>query len=207
MQIYLWATTMLYGPLAWAYDVVAWLVSFGYWSRWRLDALEYLKAGSVLEIGFGTGGLLAALVEGGMDVTGLELSPQMHTVTGRKLRKREMNVKRVRGKSESLPFHTQSFDNVISTFPSNYILDQRTMCEVFRVLRGNGRWVVLGFGVTFNSGIKRWVTDLWMGRAADNLIPALIQKMAAAGFQARRVDHQSEGYTLPVLIMEKISEN
>ena len=203
VKAYLWATTLLYGPLAWAYDAVAWLVSFGYWSRWRLDALGFLKAGTVLETGFGTGSLLVTLSEGGYDVTGLEISPQMHKVAGRRLSKMRLPVKRVRGRSEALPFMTHFFDNVVSTFPSNYILDERTMREVFRIMRCNGRWVVVGLGVEFESGIKRLVTDLWMGRAADLIIPVLMQKMTAIGFQARRVDHQSDGYTLPVLIMEK----
>lgn len=203
VRAYLWATTLLYGPLAWVYDAVAWLVSFGYWSRWRLDALEYLQPGIVLETGFGTGALLLSLSEGGFDVIGLELSPQMHKVTARRLRNMGLAVKRVRGRSEAMPFMTHCFDNVVSTFPSNYILDERTLREVFRIIRCNGRWVVVGLGVEFNSGIKRLVTDLWMGHAADLIIPVLMQKMAAIGFQARRVDHQSDGYTLPVLIMEK----
>ncbi len=203
MKAYLWATTLLYGPLAWAYDVVAWLVSFGFWSRWRLDALEYLKAGTVLEIGFGTGALLLSLSEGGFDVTGLEPSQQMHKVTARRLRNMGLSVKRVRGRSWAMPFMTHYFDNVVSTFPSNYILDERTLREVFRIMRCNGRWVVVGLGVEFNSGVKRLVTDLWMGRAEDLMVSVMLDKMETVGFQARRVDHQSDVYTLPVLILEK----
>ena len=122
VKAYLWATELLYGPLAWAYNAVAWLVSFGYWSRWRLDALGYLQAGSVLETGFGTGALLVALAEGGFNVTGLEPSPQMLKVTDQTLSRKCMVIKRVRGKTEAMPFMTDWFDNVVSTFPSNYIL-------------------------------------------------------------------------------------
>lgn len=207
MKAYLWATRLLYGPLAWAYDAVAWLVSFGYWSRWRLDAIEYLKQGSVLETGFGTGALLVALSEAGFDVTGLEPSPQMHKATARRLKKRRLSIKQVCGRADAVPFLMRSFDNIVTTFPSNYILDERTMKEVFRIMKRNGRWVVVGLGVQFKSGIKRLVTDLWMGRGVDLMVPVLTEKMEASGFKVSRVDHQSDVYTLPVLIMEKSSED
>lgn len=205
VRAYLWATSLLYGPFAWTYDAVAWLVSFGYWSRWRLDSIDYLRAGSVLETGFGTGALLLALAERGFEVTGLEPSHQMQRMTGRRLEQFHLPIRRVWGRSEAMPFRADCFDNVLSTFPSNYILDDRTIREVFRILNSDGRWVVLGLGVVFNSGFKRWVTDLWMGRGEERLIPIFIEKMEAFGFHVKLIDHQGDGYTLPILIMEKLS--
>jgi len=206
VRAYLWATRLLYGPFAWAYDAVAWLVSFGYWSQWRLDAVNYLKTGSVLETGFGTGALLMVLAESGFEVTGLEPSNQMQKMTGRRLKKFSLPIRRVRGRSEAMPFLPEHFDNVVSTFPSNYILDDRTIREMFRVLNSHGRWVVLGLGVVFDSGFKRLLTDLWMGRGEDVLILLFVEKMKAAGFHMTLVDHQGDGYTLPVLIMEKFND-
>ena len=203
MKAYLWATALLYGPFAWAYDAVAWLVSFGYWSRWRLDALGYLQAGSVLETGFGTGELLAALAEGGFDVTGLEPSPQMLKVTDRKLRKKKLIIKRLQSKTEAIPFMTDWFDNVVSTFPSNYILEEQTIREICRVMDRDGRWVVVGMGVRFKSGILQFIVNLWMGRSVNVFIQHFVEFVESKGFQATRVDHQTDAYTLPVLIMEK----
>jgi ubiquinone/menaquinone biosynthesis C-methylase UbiE len=203
VRAYLWATRLLYGPFAWAYDAVAWLVSFGYWSRWRLDTLGYLQAGKVLETGFGTGELLVALVEEGFDVTGLEPSPQMLKVTDRKLRRKKLLIKRVRGKTEAIPFMADRFDNVLSTFPSNYILGARTLREINRVMDRNGRWVVVGMGVRFKSGIRGFIVNLWMGRYVDVFIRQFVEFAESTGFKARRVDHQTDAYTLPVLIMEK----
>jgi ubiquinone/menaquinone biosynthesis C-methylase UbiE len=203
VKAYLWATELLYGPFAWAYDAVAWLVSFGFWSRWRLDALAFLKPGSVLEIGFGTGKLLIALAESGLDVTGLELSPQMHRVTARKLNKRERFIKCVRASAKAIPFTSEAFDNIISTFPSNYILADEVLCQIRRVLDRQGRCIVLGLGVQFTSGIKRRLTNLWMGSAMDEVIQHFIQSAQKAGFSATRVDHQTQAYLLPVLILER----
>jgi len=56
---YFEAAELLYHQFAWAYDAVAWGVSFGYWSRWWRDALKCLLDGSVLEIGFGTSDLFS----------------------------------------------------------------------------------------------------------------------------------------------------
>lgn len=201
-KAYLWGTELLYGPLAWAYDGVAWLVSFGYWSHWRLDALEYIRPGSVLEIGFGTGELLIALAEGGREVIGLELSTKMQRVTGRKLQKRSMSVKRVQGRTEVLPFPKGSFDNVLATFPSNYILKQKTLQEIHRVLHRDGRCIIVGLGVKFSSGCKRWLSNLWLGSASEPMIQDFLTNVTRMGFTVRRVDHQAEDYTLSVLVME-----
>lgn len=203
VKAYLWATELLYGPFAWAYDAVAWLVSFGNWSSWRLHALAYLKPGSVLEIGFGTGELLLTLAKAGLSVTGVELSPQMHRVTSRKLAKRSLAINRTRASTKALPFPAQSFDNLISTFPSNYILDPKTLGQVRRVLDHHGRCIVLGLGVEFKSGIKRFLTNLWMGQHMDEMVQHFIDSAHAAGFSVIRIDHQEDAYNIPVVILER----
>ena len=39
---------LLYGPFAWTYDGVAWLVSLGQWTAWGRVALRYLEGQPVL---------------------------------------------------------------------------------------------------------------------------------------------------------------
>lgn len=202
-KTYLWVVELLYGPLAWAYDTIAWLVSFGYWSQWRLDVLEYTRPGPTLEMGFGTGELLIALSMRGDEVIGLELSPQMHQVTARKLRISSLTSKRVRARTEAMPFMAGRFDNLIATFPSQYILKQETLSEIRRVLKQQGRCVVLGLGVHFKSGLKQWLTHLWMGHDADTMIRWFVEHTEAQGLTVTRVDHQADAYTLPVLILER----
>jgi ubiquinone/menaquinone biosynthesis C-methylase UbiE len=203
LRAYLWAAEQLYGSLAWAYDAIAWLVSFGYWSRWRLDALAYLHPGSVLEVGFGTGAVLISLAERSRNVTGLDPSAQMQKVTARKLAKQALQVKRVRGLAERMPFAMGTYDNVLSTFPSKYILNPETLSEIWRVLSRSGRCVIVGLGVQFNGGIKRWLTDLWLGRTRDGLLEQFSEMVKKAGFSVNIVKHQTETYTLPVWILEK----
>ena len=203
VEAYLWATEQLYGPLAWAYDAVAWVVSFGYWQRWRLDALTYIQPGTVLEVGFGTGELLLVMAKQGYRVTGLEPSAQMHKVTARKLRRRKEYVSRVRGNAEAIPLAAGSFANVIVTFPSNYILREATLGEIHRVLNANGCCVVVGWGVHFKSSLLRIVTQLWLGIGAKSAIDRFTQTAQKAGFEVAHVMHHADAYTLPVVILEK----
>lgn len=203
LKAYFWLAEHLYHSLAWAYDFVAWLVSFGNWSRWRLDALHYLQPGSILEIGFGTGELLIKMAQDGGDIIGLELSPQMHTVTARKLSGKGLTVPRVRANTRAIPFDSGIFNNLISTFPSHYIAHEDTLDEIFRVLSPGGRVVIIGLGVRFKSPIKRFLTGWLIGDTSDNLIKGLVMEAEAAGFEASVVGHKAETYTLPILFLER----
>ena len=207
LKTYLWATEQLYGPCAWAYDSVAWLVSFGCWSRWRLDILAYVKSGRILEIGFGTGELLMALVARGHEIIGLELSPNMHKVTDEKLQRKNVDVVRLRGRAEAIPLKSDTFDTVILTFPSNYIFNEASLREIKRVLNREGRCLVLGLGVRFESGLKRWLTSLWMSKHSENLIQVFMQRTEKMGLRAVCIQHQADGYSLPVVILERSHAN
>jgi len=202
VKTYVWAAELLYHNLAWAYDSVSCLVSFGYWPRWRLDALQYLTSGAVLETGFGTGSLLIDMTERGLDVIGLELSSQTQRVTSRKLSRRDVAVKRVLGRTEALPFPARKFMNVLSTFPSNYIFDEKTCKETHRVLDKSGRWVILGLGMNFKPGIKKRLTKWLWGDWDEALIQHLVEKFNSAGFSSRVIRHETDQYVLPILILE-----
>ncbi len=203
VKCYLWATELLYHQLAWAYDLVAWIVSFGNWSRWRKDALTYLKPGSVLETGFGTGSLLFSLTEHGFNAIGLECSPEMQRVARRKMKRRGVLTRRVMGRTEAVPFPAGAFMNVLSTFPSGYIAQEQTIKEVKRVLNDEGRWVIVGLSVAFKSGLKRWMTN-WLLRDSDTgMVQHFIAKVEGLGLRTRVVEHQSAEYSLDVVILEK----
>ena len=49
----------------------------------------------------------------------------------------------IQGSAQHLPFSNDSFDTVVSTFPSEYIYDPDTIAEVARVLRPGGRFIVI----------------------------------------------------------------
>ena len=78
---------LLYNEMAFTYDWVSWLVSFGQWRRWQRAALRYLNARPdelVLELAHGTGSLHLDMRARGYRTIGLDLSPYMGRIASRK---------------------------------------------------------------------------------------------------------------------------
>lgn len=132
-----------YHAFAWTYDIVSWVVSVGRWRDWLLTALPYIDGPRVLELGHGPGHLQVALRQKGLVAFGLDESRQMGRLTFGRLVHINLPVALTRGHAQSLPFAMGCFDNVVATFPTNYIFEQRTLDEIFRVLRPGGRLVVV----------------------------------------------------------------
>ena len=206
---------LLYNEFAWTYDVVSWLVSLGDWRRWQVAALPFVVGRDVLEIGHGPGHMLLALQNAGCDVVGLDLSPHM----GRLAQKRtQRTVPLVRGPVQNLPFETAVFDTVFSTFPTDYIVDPATLAAVYRVLRENGRFVIVPEGhLTGGGKITRFIEWLFAitgqrypVEPADQPLPLFeaiwqpyLQRFEAAGFTVRFEHIQLKRSALTVIIAQK----
>ena len=136
----------LYHTFAGAYDLVAYIVSLGQWRNWVTGIIPYITGRRVLEIGFGPGHLQVALNRvGNLSVFGLDESPQMARLAVRRLRGAHTieSVKIVRSRVEQMPFADSSFESVVATFPTPYIVQPETIAQVRRVLSPGGRLVVL----------------------------------------------------------------
>jgi ubiquinone/menaquinone biosynthesis C-methylase UbiE len=134
---------LLYNEMAWSYDVVSWIVSMGNWRRWQRTALDYLGGGRVLEVAHGPGHMMVQLQQGGFDVVGMDISRVMVKMAQKRLRRQGLKSRVVRGDARRLPFTPNSFDAVLSTFPTVFIIDQTTPVNFFRVLRPGGRLVIV----------------------------------------------------------------
>lgn len=132
-----------YHGLAWTYDFVASIVSLGRWRDWGRAGLPYLEGKHILELGFGPGHLQVELARRGFAALGLDESPQMIGQASRNLNREGLPTLLVRGLAQNLPFASSSLDSVLSTFPSDYMRDERTLAEIERVLRPGGRLVVV----------------------------------------------------------------
>jgi ubiquinone/menaquinone biosynthesis C-methylase UbiE len=155
-----WAFDRFYREFAWTYDTVAWLVSRGLWYRWTAAALPYLR-GHVLELGCGTGYMqyvLSATSPG--TAVGLDASRQMLTLALRRAQPTGRAVRLLRGKAQRLPFESGSFQSVLSTFPSTYILDMATLNEIRRVLTGDGRLVIVDNARLTHSDLYAYLVSL-----------------------------------------------
>lgn len=117
----------------------------GQWRAWQRLVLPRLRGHDVLELGCGLGNLLADMLEAGYACRAVEHSPQMVSAARETLARRGLGSLSliVQGSAQSLPFAAASFDNVVSTFPSEYIYDPDTIAEIERVLRPGGRLIVV----------------------------------------------------------------
>ncbi|HEY6287032.1 MAG TPA: class I SAM-dependent methyltransferase [Ktedonobacteraceae bacterium] len=117
----------------------------GQWRVWQRLVLSRLHGYDVLELGCGLGDLLADMSEAGYMCYAVERSPQMVKATRETLRRRKLDkiASVIQGSAQHLPFSNDSFDTIVSTFPSEYIYDPDTIAEVERVLRPGGRFIVV----------------------------------------------------------------
>lgn len=134
---------LLYGPFAWTYHLVAWVVSMGQWNAWAATAMEVLDGPTVLELGHGPGHLQVKMARRGWRPVGIDPSPQMGRLARRRLRRAGLPLRLVRAHAQALPFRDGAFGEVVATFPTEYIVDPRTRDEVVRMLRPGGRIVIV----------------------------------------------------------------
>jgi SAM-dependent methyltransferase len=78
-----------------------------------------------------------------------------------RLKKIGFSPKLARGFAQSLPFEESTFKTVVSTFPSEYIVDPHTLSEIERVLEPGGQVIILALA---------WITgEKWFEKAAGGL--------------------------------------
>ena len=203
IRCFRWLTELLYHQLAWAYDAVAWLVSWGDWSKWRLDALANIPEGEILEVGYGTGALLIEMAKRGHSVVGLEASRQMQQITGRKLQRERLSVIRVQGCTDAMPFSHGSFNTIVASFPANYIAEEASLREFYRILRDRGQVVIVGINIQFSSPLKGWVSNWLLGCEDQRMVQYLVNKAKGVGFKEEIIEFQHEDSSQTVLILKR----
>lgn len=173
---------LLYHPFAFAYDFVATFVSFGQWKNWGQSILPFINGTHILELGHGPGHLQRFLSSRQLILFGIDESNQMIGLAKRKI---GANQKLARGIAQSLPYQNESFDSVISTFPTEYIFQSQTLSEIKRVLRSSGRLIVLPAAFP-KSGFLQWLYKVTVENQ-DSLNESIKTRMIIpfinAGFQ------------------------
>jgi ubiquinone/menaquinone biosynthesis C-methylase UbiE len=145
---------LIYGPLAWSYDLVAWVVSLGRWESWIRSTLPELPGLRILELGHGPGHLQLALHQKGLLAFGLDRSAQMGRLAHRRLSRKSLSPYLVRASADHMPFANRTFDQLVATFPSEYIFQSDTLNEARRLLDQNGRFIVVP--VAWIRGNQSW---------------------------------------------------
>lgn len=197
----------LYHPLAWSYDLIAWVVSAGRWKGWVRSILPLLNGVEVLELGSGTGTLQIALAEVGYRATAVDESRQMLRIVKRKMEAGGFthHSRLIRGRAESLPLPNGYADTIAATFPSEYIGRVETITECRRVLRPGGRLVVLlgveigGIGV-YNLFLRGLYAVTLQKTPPLSILEKSLERLQAYGFRARieTLDFRQDRLTLIV---------
>jgi ubiquinone/menaquinone biosynthesis C-methylase UbiE len=201
---------LLYNELAWTYDMVSWGVSLGQWRAWQRASIPYLGVEGqalVLELAFGTGDLQLDLAEAGLRSIGLDLSPYMGRITSRKLRRKGVPSRLVRGSVLSLPFPAASFEGVVSTFPTEVMVHPSTAQEVSRVLRPGGRFVMVPNGILkLNNPVSRMLEGLYRATGQREPWPGdSFNVWREAGFDLRSETLEMERSVLQIIVAQKSS--
>jgi ubiquinone/menaquinone biosynthesis C-methylase UbiE len=121
-------------------------------------------SGSVLEIGVGTGLNLTHYPPHVRKITSVDPHAGMNKLLARRVRQSAMEVDHRMLGGEELPFADATFDCVVSTWTLCSVQDvERTVWELFRVLKPTGRFLFLEHGASDDPKSRRWQQRLnWL---------------------------------------------
>jgi ubiquinone/menaquinone biosynthesis C-methylase UbiE len=202
---------LLYHPFAWSYDLVSATVSLGRWQDWVRTVVPFVEGSRVLELGHGPGHLQRLLRSRGLLAVGLDESPQMGRLAKKLLSGSgytQCNLSRAL--AQSLPFPAETFDSIISTFPSNYIFDPNTLLEVRRTLKNGGRFIMLPVAwIIGNKLLERYAAALFRvtGQAPTEPVEIISQRFKQpfidTGFKTKIEQVEVKSSLVLIVIAEK----
>ncbi|MGY2946813.1 class I SAM-dependent methyltransferase [Thermostichus sp. MS-CIW-30] len=128
--------------------------------RYRRQLLAHVQ-GAVLEIGFGTGLNLPCYPEHIRKITGVDPNPGMGSLARRRIASSPIAVDWQVADAQELPFPSQSFDSVVSTWTLCSIPNvAKALREIRRVLRAGGKLFFLEHGLSEDPQVQRWQNRL-----------------------------------------------
>ena len=145
-----------------------------------------VEGARLLDVGCGTGRLIAALAARGVEASGVEVSPEMLAVARRKLPSATIQE----GRAERLPFENETFDRVVFWLVVHLVNRAAAFAEANRVLAPDGRLAIVTFDRAHFGGyyLQEYFPSI---RALDEQrFPdreTLERELAAAGFERTRV--------------------
>jgi ubiquinone/menaquinone biosynthesis C-methylase UbiE len=133
---------------AWSKQADHYDTQIGWWER-RFFGEDHrpwacgFATGKVLEVAVGTGLNLPFYGEG-LDVVGIDLSPDMLVIARRRALEAKREVDLREGDAHAIDFADETFDTVVSTYSLCNIPDpEQALSEMQRVLRPGGRLILV----------------------------------------------------------------
>ena len=153
-------------------------------------------SGDVLEIGVGTGRNLP-FYPPDVRLTGLDLTPAMLAVAGRRATELGRDVELRVGDAQALDLPDGQFDTVVATLTLCSIPDdRRAVAEARRVLRPGGRFLLFEHvrsPLLPVRAVQRILDPLCVRFSADHLLREPLDHLAAAGFVVEHSERSKWG--------------
>jgi ubiquinone/menaquinone biosynthesis C-methylase UbiE len=179
-----------YTTLAWSYDFVARIVSVGQWNDWVRSILSPFPVEPILEIAHGPGHLLLELNRRSESAFGVDASRQMCRMASRRLKRNGHGSTVVQARAQALPFPKKIFSTLLSTFPTEFIMDPVSLMEARRTLLPGGQYRIVPMAEIRGPGTFDRAAS-WLFRATgqySDLPLSWTRPLSDAGFQVRRDD-------------------
>jgi len=156
-----------YSKYAKAYDLAVKLLPV--WKTWIKAVIPYIEGNRVLEASFGTGYLLLQYANE-YESHGIDINRNMIEIAKKNLSHNGVRASLQWANVEELPFPDNYFDTVINTMSfSGYPDGNRALAELSRVLKENGRLLIVDFDYPSSRNIfGYWLTKL-MESAGDTI--------------------------------------
>jgi len=174
------------------YDVVTKVLGADKARRALLNHTHLRPGDRVLDIGCGTGTLAIELKQDfpGVEVVGLDPDPRALGRAKRKAQRAGIIVEFHQGFADTLPYPSNSFDAVFSSFMFHHLetdVKERTLREVQRVLKPGGRLHLLDFEVRESaSGHSHMQLFHSHKRLKDNTETRIVALLSEAGLAAAK---------------------
>jgi SAM-dependent methyltransferase len=155
--------------------------------RLRAETLRPAR-GHVVEIGFGTGANLEHYPAGVDSITAIEPNDGMNARAVSRQGASKVPVTTVVSPAERLALPDRSADTAVSTLTLCSVEDpSRVLAELRRVLRDEGRLIILEHGLSTDPAVARWQNRLNgiqnVVACGCNLNRPIVELVTAAGFQ------------------------
>ena len=135
------------------YDLLNKVLSLGIDKVWRRKAIRLLKEDNpkiILDVATGTADLALEIAKTLQPekIVGVDISTEMLAIGRQKIDKKSLSqlITLEEGDSENLPFESNSFDAITVAFGvRNFENLEKGLAEMFRVLKPNGKVIILEF--------------------------------------------------------------